>query len=241
MYNSICGLLRTFVPDWLLHRYRVVRYRFAYVRKVTSGMLAAETYERIYREALSLPDLDFLEIGAAAGAGTVALGWAYRDSRKRSRLVVVEKGEGGSRDQFGDKSANILRLRENLKKFEVLGRVELFTELLTVDNAGELAALIRTPQLAGMMLDADGRIHRDFSLFWERIVPGGMIVVDDYHPSLSRKHERTYRLLNLFIEWGYFEPVELVKDTYIGRKPQTAPTRPFDLQCCEELVEGVGV
>lgn len=232
--------LRGLIPRALLHNYRTRRYGLAYVRRVCGGMLGTRTYERIYREALTLPDLDFLEIGAAGGAATVALGWAYRDSRKKSGLVVVEKGEGGSRAKFGDKSTNLARLLHNLRQFGVADRVRLFSELLTPENGDQLAELIQTEKLAGMMLDADGRIHRDFGLFWDRLIVGGLIVVDDYHDSLSRKHERTYRLLNQLIDWGYFEPIELVGNTYLGRKPAGTP-RPLDLAGCNEIVELVGV
>ncbi len=229
------------LPEPVRHRYRIWRHGLRYVRRATDGMLPLAVYERLYHEVVALPDADILEIGAAAGTASITIAWAMRDSQKRSKLVIAEKCQGGSRDRYGTREQNLARLEHNLRRFGVADRIRLFPHHVTFENAGQLLALCESEYLAALVLDADGRIHRDFHAFWPRLCEQALIVVDDYHPSASRKHERTWRLLNCMIEWGLIEPIEVVGDTYFGRKPSGATMDRFDLEHCRRIVEEVGV
>ncbi|MDF1845454.1 MAG: hypothetical protein P1U77_28935, partial [Rubripirellula sp.] len=186
----------------MLHTYRVKRYGLRYVRRVTNGMLNTEIYEQIYAKIQRGPDLDFLEVGGAGGAATIAIAWGKRDAGMKSKVIVVEKFEGGSRDRYGTRQTNYERYQKHMRDFKATSYISLFDNYLTFDNATDVLALRTTKKLAGMMLDADGMIHRDFSLFFNELADDALIVIDDYHETKSEKHARTWRLLNQLIDWG---------------------------------------
>jgi hypothetical protein len=49
----------------------------------------------------------------------------------------------------------------------------------------------------------------------------------------------TYRLVELFKEWGLVEPVRLLRSTLFARKPPGGDIASLDLGVCEEVVAGV--
>ena len=80
--------------------------RISMMKLRTRGMLNPKTYKALYEEVRALPDLPFVEVGAASGAGTISIGWAFADSGKRAKILSVEKCEGGSRTRYGGYSDN---------------------------------------------------------------------------------------------------------------------------------------
>lgn len=232
--------------------YLRVRYpRFYALRKEARGMLNPVVYKKMYDLARDLPDLDIVEIGGAAGAGSIALAWALKDSGKSSKLIVVEKCEGGTRSKFGDYDDNLQTIHHNLERFGVRDQIVVFPHELTFENGGEVTSLVRTRQIAALIHDADGRLDRDFALFWPLLRPGGLIIVDDYEnktqykpgsrlrPHGGIKKVLTYRLVNKFIEWGLFEPYVTLRGTVFGYKPPHAEFKLFDLDACSSIVEEV--
>jgi predicted O-methyltransferase YrrM len=205
-------------------------------------MLRPRVYEAIYDAVKGAPDGDWLEIGGARGGSTVAIATAMRDSSKRGRLVTVEKFEGGSWEQtyhspaYGDNYSWWMR---NVRKFGVLDRVTLYPHGVTDETADEVRQLICSP-LAGMMLDADGWVGRDFRHFWPMLRFGGVIIVDDYPTSADNPHEkkaRTYHLMNAIIRWGLYEITSRHADTVIGFKPAGANFDRFDMGELEYIAE----
>ena len=98
--NSIRTIFKKLLPSAAQNLVRrAVHGRFYVLQRETGGLLSPKQYERIYTEALRLPDLDVVEIGGAAGTASIAIGWAMKRSRKNSRLIIVEKCEGGTRAQ----------------------------------------------------------------------------------------------------------------------------------------------
>jgi predicted O-methyltransferase YrrM len=197
----------------------------------TGGLLNPLVYRQLYRLAGSLPDLPFVDIGAAGGTGTIALAHGYARAGKRSPILAVEKCRGGTRLDYGGYEDNLARLERNLRRFRVRHRVTLVTEELGADAAGRMAPVLGGSRLAGFLHDADGRLDRDFGLFWELVVPGGLIVVDDdadrpefkpvsaRHPDGGTKCLLTFELLNVLRASGHFEEFARVGDTAFGRKP----------------------
>lgn len=232
--------------------YNRIRYpRFHRLRREAGGMLPPMVYQRLYREVRRLPDLDVVEVGGAAGAGSIAIAQAMGETGKRARLILVERCELGSRAAFGGREENLARLRRHLEHFGVADRVVVYPHELTMENGAEVLALVSTPEIAAFIHDADGQIDRDFRLFWPRLREGGLIVVDDFvnlaefrpvserHPDGGTKCLRTFRLLNRFIEWGLFEPFAQVQSTVFGRKPPGADFSRFDPAICEAILETV--
>lgn len=243
--------VKSLVRDVYLAFEAIVNPRFYKLRKKTNGMLLPVVYKTLYDLCYELPDLDVVEVGGATGAGSISLAWAMRDAKKRSNLIVVEKCEGGTRTDIGGYTENLELIQEHFAAFNAREKIVLFPHELTFENGAEVLSLIQTPQIAAFIHDADGRLDRDFYLFWERLQPGGLIVVDDYanepkykpisdrHPQGGAKSVITYRLLNQIIEWGLFQPTHKIGKTIFGIKPLNADFRRFDLAICQKIIEAV--
>lgn len=225
--------------------------RFYKLRAETNGMLLPIVYRKMYDLCSQLPDLDIIEVGGATGTGSVALAWALKDQQKQSKLIVVEKCEGGTRVDVGGYAENLQLINSHFSKFGVSEQIRLFPKELTFNNGNEAISLIQTPQLAAFVHDADGRIDRDFFLFWPLLCEGGLIIIDDYaneanyqpiserHPLGGAKLILTYRLLNQIIKWGLFKPTHKIGKTIFGIKPSNADFSRFDLATCAKIVDEI--
>lgn len=204
-------------------------------------MLHPRVYASLYRQARLLSDKPFIEIGAASGSATIALAWGYRDVGHVSRIVAVERCQSGSRSRYGGFTDNLAILTRNLEQHRVSDRVHLFTQALTAASARDLIGQLGIEAISGFMHDADGRLDRDFSVFWPLTEPGGLIVVDDYltarelssksasrHPALP-KYRLTRTLLEMLIDRRLFVPFGRIDHTCFGRKPDPAPAWPDGL------------
>jgi precorrin-6B methylase 2 len=226
-------------------------YRFQALKKLTDGMLDSQVYRRLHDEILTLPDLDVVEIGAASGTGSIAIAWALREASRKSKLVVVEKCERGSRDDTGGYEANLSVMEKNWARFGVTDHIRLFPHQISLKNGHEVLDLVKSGDIAAFMHDADGRIDRDFFHFWPRLIDGGLIVVDDVEDAFQEKRESngellvlgkrvlTWRLLHRFQEWGLFEPFWEHHGTIFGRKPAGATFEKFDIEWCKGVAKEV--
>ena len=229
----------------------VTNYRFYNLRKQTNGMLWPVVYKTMYEQCRNLPDLDIIEIGGATGAGSVAIAWGMKDANKKSQLIVVEKCEGGTRSDVGGYDDNLALIQEHFNKFDVNDKITLFPQEVTFDNGNDVISLVTTKTIAAFIHDADGRLDRDFLLFWPILKSNGLIIVDDYadepkykpiserHPQGGTKSVMTYRLLNQIIEWGLFKTSKKIGKTIFGYKPADADFSRFDLEVCNQIIEGV--
>jgi predicted O-methyltransferase YrrM len=225
--------------------------RFYDLRVQTNGMLLPIVYKTIYELCAQLPDLDIIEVGGATGAGSIAIAWAMNDAKKNSQLIVVEKCEGGTRTDVGGYDDNLKLIQEHFENFGARDRINLFPHEVTFENGQAVLDRVKTAEIAAFMHDADGRLDRDFYLFWNRLQPGGLIIVDDYaneakykpisdrHPQGGSKSVITYRLLNQIIQWGLFEPTHKIGKTIFGIKPLNADFNRFNLDVCERIIASV--
>ncbi len=226
--------------------------RFRYLQRGLGGMLEWRTYRRIYRELSKRPDLDAVEIGAARGAGSVAAAWSYRDLKRKGALIVVEKLDRGSRTGDGSYEQNRHSIEQVFEHFNVADHIRLFPHHLTLKNGPEAVSLIRTGRLSSLIHDADGRLERDFSLFWPLLIDDAFIMVDDYEEIVEKKSGAngvfylskkllTYRLLNKLADWGLFVFDDVENGTAFGRKPAGADFQRLDMEECRRIVEEVKV
>ncbi len=211
-------------------------------------MLDWRIYLRIWEEIRKHPDLDAVEVGAARGAGSVAAALGYKDFRGQGRLVVVEKFEGGSRAADGSYQENREAAEAAFRQFGVMNFIRLYPHHLHLNNSSEVLALIKTPRIGALIHDADGRIDRDFQIFWPLLIDDGFILVDDYENTLQEKTTQdgstirltkkllTYRLLNQFAEWGLFVFDKVFDGTALGHKPQGSSFSRFDQAICKRIV-----
>ncbi len=229
----------------------VKRPRFAIIKVRTKGMLSPAIYEKIYNETKSLPDYDIIEVGAALGASSISIALALKDTNKNSNVIVIEKCEGGTRVDVGNYNDNYKVLTDNLCKFKIDNKVKLFPHELTINDAEKINKMISTPRLAALFHDADGRIDRDFFLFWEKLIDGGLIVIDDYekdgkylkisdkYPYGGMKCVTTFRLVNQFVDWGLIKITQILGNTVFGVKPLGADFSRFNLDTCQAIVDSV--
>ena len=229
----------------LVRVYRRLAYpRFYDLMTKTRGMLAPGIYKEIYESLYKLPDLDVVEVGGAAGSGSISAAWGMLESGKKSHLIVIERCEGGSRARYGDYNTNLQIILDNFRKFGVLDQIVLFPYNLTFENQVEAKALIQTPQIAGLVHDADGRLDRDFAIFYPLLTDNGLIIVDDYENiPLNRRQTGgdtkkliTYRLLNQLLDWELVKIDKVMGNTVFGHKPIGADFSRFSLERCAEIV-----
>ncbi|MFQ3578087.1 MAG: hypothetical protein SNJ52_03640 [Verrucomicrobiia bacterium] len=225
--------------------------RFKVLQRYVGGMLEWRTYRRIYDELKSRPDLDAVEVGAARGAGSIAAAMAYRDLRRRGRLIVVEKLERGSRSADGTYMQNLNAIESLFAAFKVTRHIQLYPKHITMKNGEEVVRLIRTGQLSALIHDADGRLDRDFFHFGPFLIDDAFVLIDDYEDRLDAKtlpdgtqvvygkKRLTFQLLTLFAEWGLFVFDEVKDGTAFGRKPKGADWSRLDLNQCAEVVRAI--
>lgn len=213
------------------NRYKNIR--FQRLKTVANGMLSPDVYSAIYSHATNVSHDNMVEIGAGHGASTIALALAIADSGYESTVFTFEKGEGGSRSEYGGKRQNIDMIVEHVKKYDVDDYVTLIP-----DNAPGSADDIPQRVLDGapfsyLCLDADGWLMRDFSVFYDLLRPGAVITIDDYspyrdyqepskrYPEGGGKNYRTFCFTNYLIEKGYLHRHELIETTLFCTKPAT--------------------
>ena len=234
------SILKPFIPKGILESYHVLRNgRFTCMQWATDGLLTAEIYEEIYDTFRNGIQHDVIEVGGAAGSASIAVGWALKESASQAKLITVEKCEGGTRTEFGDYESNLKRYQRFTRHYGVDNHIKLFPHYLTLQNGSDVLALVETPKVGGLILDADGHIHRDFAIFWTQLVDGAPIIIDDYHPSLSPKHALTYALLNQLKQWELVTEVKLIDTTFFGRRGPDGSFANFDLARCEAIVDRV--
>ena len=154
---------------------------------------------------------------------------------------------------MGGYDQNYRILTNNFSKYKVESFVRLFPHHLKFDSAEDVKKLIKTGSLSALIHDADGRIDRDFYLFWELLIDGGLIIIDDYEdagkyleisdkfPFGGMKNVVTFRLVNQFEKWGLMQIQEVVGNTVFAIKPTGSSFASLDLKKCQQIVDEVEV
>jgi hypothetical protein len=199
------------------------------VKTKCNGMLPVAAYAKLYDTALKSPEGSFIEVGAAHAAATVCLARALKDRGTPGKVYSFEKIVGGSREHFGNVEANMQIIRRNLAFFSVDDRVEMiFGDVKTHHDQ-----LPENATFGMLVIDADGRIDREFRLFYDRLLPGSHVVIDDARDVVrvkrlgrsgmgqrvfvDQKHRLTFQLLSLFQNRGLVTG-ENLEDTWFGTK-----------------------
>lgn len=197
---------------------------FKRIRRQCNGMLRPEVYRAIHATALEMPGGDAVEIGTSRGAATVAIALACKASRQAGRVYTIERPS-----RLGSNETKIAAIQKNFRKFDVSERIAL----IMVDASRAVSELPSGVSIGLLMLDCDGRIDRDFATLYDRVVPGGSIIIDDYEDrvhvrmrggrrvGVDLKHRLTFNLVNHFMESGYIEDFSVVRQTLFCRKPVT--------------------
>jgi len=207
-----------------------------------NGMLPDKVYIRISNCIPELCDAPILEIGTAHGAATTAIGLTVLKHRKRQHIYTVDcfGGRFSSRSQFGDPDTNLEIARSNLRKSGINDVVTIFK-----GTSSEFATSDGCPKsLSMLMLDADGRIDRDFLHYYSLLKPGGVIVIDDAddniylslnhrgEPYVDLKHRITSLLVSGFQQAGLIDNLEMVENTLFCTSTGTPLNRSEFIEMC---------
>jgi predicted O-methyltransferase YrrM len=200
-------------------------------------MLSPEVYNKLYQYASNVSHSNVLEIGAAHGASTIALALGLKESQYDNRVVTFEKGEGGSRAEYGSKEENLEILRGNLAAYEVDDSVSIVPERLDIERGVPDVVQEHAPYSL-LCIDADGKLHRDFSLLYDLLEPGAVVIIDDYslkrdytevneqYPLGGGKDYRTFCYVNHFLETGVLKQLEVIDNTFFGTRSVTTEYPP---------------
>jgi hypothetical protein len=216
---AIRSAIRRLLPTPLLRLVRRLRHGRHHELKVfTAGLLPLPVYRELTAVVAAAPrGRDIIEVGGAAGTATISMAWGLDPvPGGGGRIVVVEKCEGGTRTPYGGWEENRARFERFVRDYGVADRVILYPHYLTLENGAEVRSLVERRPLAGLLCDADGWVHRDLFLFGELLAADSFVVIDDYHPHFSPKHEVTFAVVNRLIEEGVFVPRKLVDETSFG-------------------------
>lgn len=205
---------------------------FLKIKKVCNGMLHTDVYNRLSEVAKDSNSTTLVEVGTAHAAGTVSIALGAHDSGKSIRVYSFDKIVGGSRDAYGGLEENLEIIKRNLSHFGVSDIVEL----VIGDVRETHTALPEGEQIGFLMLDADGRIDRDFDLFFNRVAPGAPIVIDDYEDRVRVKPEQTpgqcsldlkkklsWMLADYFKAQGWIRTREVIRGTLFAEKAIDGP------------------
>jgi predicted O-methyltransferase YrrM len=215
-----------------------------------NGMLPMLVYQALWQCAAHAPGLNFVEVGTAHGAATIALALGAKDAGLTARIHTIDRlgGKFSSRTRFGSMEQNRAIVQENFTRAGVAECISLWVG--TTDDfiySGHCPARIDL-----LLLDADGRIDRDLLHFYDLLAPEAIIVIDDIDPAVylgtthdgtpyvDLKHRITSLLLAAFESAGYLRIEKTVKHTAFcrrgDRKLEKQEFLQIALSCYRELV-----
>lgn len=186
-------------------------------------MMREEVYRRIYEAACEAPGDVFVEIGTAHGAATVCLALAMQDTGRNGKVYTFDRFARGSRAPYGDAAKNRSIAEDAFTHFGVAGMIEV-----TACDAADAAVPVAEYGL--LMLDADGRIDRDFATLFDGLAVGGTLIIDDMADRVrckrrgdgtirvDQKHRLTYLLTQSAEKHGLIEKTGMEYQTWFGRK-----------------------
>jgi predicted O-methyltransferase YrrM len=215
-----------------------------------NGMLPWQVYEALWGYSSRAPGPNFLEVGTAHGAATIALALGAKSAGLGVRIQTIDRlgGEFSSRSAFGSVEQNKSRVEANFTRANVDENISLF-----VGTTDEFVLAGRKPERIDLlMLDADGRIDRDLLHFYDVLSPGAVIVIDDMDPEVflgtthrgspyvDLKHRITSLLLAAFEKAGYLQIQEQIGCTAFcirgERNLDKQDMQQMALRCYRELV-----
>ena len=195
------------------------------VKKKANGMLSIDVYQEMYHLAKKVEqNTTILEIGTAHGAGSISLALG---SQGKNKVTSIDKITGGSRDKFGTLEENKAIIKNNFKYFGVEKVIDFY-----IGTSTEIAShLPEELKISMLVIDADGAIDRDFELFYNKLLPGSTIIIDDYsnyvrikkdkkNTLIDQKFRLTHMLVSFMEHANLLKKNKIIDSTYFGIKPQ---------------------
>jgi hypothetical protein len=215
-----------------------------------NGMLPMSVYDEIFAIASRAGAVNYVEIGTAHGAATIAMALGALSKRSDFFINTVDRlgGVFSSRSRYGSEDDNKKIVIQNLTRAGVEKYVELF-----VGSSDEFVSSGRCPsKIDFLMLDADGRIDRDLMHFYTRMSPGTPVIIDDIDENIyfnsnhkgmhyiDLKHLITSKLLKAYCDAGFLQVEKTIDATAFCRRGGSEFNKELFLQtslsCYRELV-----
>ncbi len=163
---------------------------FAELKKTTNGMLPANIYREMYQQSLAHSHNDIIDIGVGQGPSSIAFALGIVHSQRTNIVHVIDQFEqvkdGPHRyctKDFpeGCRLANTEVFLNHVNDYGVDGTIQTYPcRTDEVDLDPDLQADI-------LAIDADGLIDRDLGYFFDNLVPGGYIIIDDYADMINKR------------------------------------------------------
>jgi hypothetical protein len=220
-----------------------------------NGLMPQSVYEEIWKVARTAKGPNFVEVGTAHGAATIALALGAKSGGVNVHIHTIDKmaGKFSSRARFGSTEVNYGIAVRNFENAGVADSIQLF-----IGSTDEFIATDQCPKSIDLlMLDADGRIDRDLMHFYSRMTPDSLLIIDDIDPNvyfgkshenipyIDLKHLITSLLLNIYETEGFIRVDNRIENTAFCKRGE----RDYDayqfsqlaLVCYRELVKIVPV
>ena len=166
----------------LLKYFYSLRYPFfGKLKRATNGYLSPATYRAMYLSARSAPAGHIIDIGPAQGGSTIAYALGLQERNTTYKVYSIEKGIGSGALKGTDQADNQRILENNIKRYSVQDTVEV---IMTYSHEAFADSDIPSP-IGLLSIDADGALDRDFNIFYNRLAPGAIIVLDDVEDMIN--------------------------------------------------------
>lgn len=200
------------------------------VKKSARGWLPLPVYRRLYDTAAAAGGGDFVEIGTAQGAATIAMALGAKAAGKPFRIHTADEFMRGSRPVGASVEKKRDIVRHGFQLFGVSEHIEL-----VIGSSAKLIEVGDPRDIRLLLIDADGSIDRDLALLHGRLAADCQIVIDDIddrnylqrkgrHFYLDQKHRLTFMLVDRFVEAGLLRPLGATGQTgWFAKGPVSLP------------------
>ena len=136
-----------------------------------------------------------LELGPYVGGSTIAMARGVADVRSSAQITSVELGQDYRHPTYVTNDI-VESLRANLKSYGMDERVNLIVGNSRDQHVLDSVAAVfeREGPFSCFVIDADGQVEKDISLYRRFLAPRCHLVVDDYHSPGAPDKEATTRI-----------------------------------------------
>jgi predicted O-methyltransferase YrrM len=154
------------------------------VQSITDALLGVAELRALHDAARAAPAGVYVEIGPAQGGSSLAIALGRKSAGRTDMFYTADVFTTSNALKSADVDTNVDVLKSNLKAFGVHGNVEV----IVVPRQDPAQVIPADSEIGFLFIDADGALDRDFAAFYDRVVPGGTIVLDDCKDIKSEKY-----------------------------------------------------
>lgn len=197
---------------------------FEVIKCFCNGMMTSEIYRKIFSLCKNIDSGSVLELGTAGGGSIISAGLGLKAGGKNLKAYSIDKFISGSWGEDLDSDVNYQTVSNRLSTFDVSGFVTLIKARL--DNFSEYKSSLNS--VSFLIIDADGKIHRDLFNLMTLCRDRTLLLIDDYqqlvrlnqHKNMSWtvcwKKIKTWDVVNQLIEFNVIEKIELLDGAFLG-------------------------